>query len=159
MPPTATVPPPTAIPPTATRISPTVTAVPPTVPAPPTLAVATTALGADLDAMFQKLAKDGTFSGSALVAQNGQILLSQGYGLADRDKNLSNTSRTKFRIVSLTKAFTAMAILILQEQGKLKVQDSLCVHLKDCPDAWKPVTLHHLLTHTSGIHEPGLWPK
>lgn len=92
------------------------------------------------------------FSGSILVAQNGKILINQGYGLADRENDVPNTPQTKFAIGSITKSFTAMAIMILQERGQLTVQDSICKYLSDCPAAWEPITLHHLLTHTSGIH-------
>jgi CubicO group peptidase (beta-lactamase class C family) len=111
------------------------------------------ALSADADALFQDIVKAGTFSGSALIAQNGQIILSQGYGFADRAKKTPNTPQTKFRLGSLTKQFTAMAIMILQEQGKLNVQDKVCAYLTDCPESWKPITLHQLLTHSSGIHD------
>ena len=95
--------------------------------------------------------KFGTFTGAVLVARNGEVLLSQGYGLADRDKNLPNTPQTKYRLGSITKQFTAMAILILQAQGELNVQDHICRYVQECPAAWKEITIHHLLTHTSGI--------
>jgi CubicO group peptidase (beta-lactamase class C family) len=101
--------------------------------------------------MLQKVTKAGLFSGSILVAQNGQVILSKGYDFADREKKIPNTAQTKFRIASITKQFTAMAIMILQEQGKLNVQDKICAYLTDCPEAWKPITIHQLLTHTSGI--------
>ena len=79
--------------------------------------------------MFQKMAEAGVFNGSALVAQNGQVILSQGYGHADRDKKIPNTTQTKFRIASITKQFTAMAIMMLQEHSKLNVQDKICTYL------------------------------
>ena len=91
------------------------------------------------------------FSGTVLVAQKDQGLMSQGYGLADREQDVPNAPQTRFAIGSITKSFTAMAIMILQERGSLKVEDPICNYLADCPDAWKPVTMHHLLTHTSGI--------
>jgi CubicO group peptidase (beta-lactamase class C family) len=78
-------------------------------------------------------------------------VLSQGYGWADRDSQVPNTSQTKYRLGSVTKQFTAVAILILQAQGKLDVQDRICSHLSECPDSWHEITIHHLLTHTSGI--------
>lgn len=93
----------------------------------------------------------GKFSGSILVAKDGKVLVSRGYGMANLEDETPNTSQTKFRIASLTKMFTAAAIMILQERGKLNVQDSICKFLPDCPQAWQPVTVHHLLTHTSGI--------
>jgi CubicO group peptidase (beta-lactamase class C family) len=91
------------------------------------------------------------FSGTILVAQKDQGLMSQGYGLADREQDVPNTPQTRFAIGSITKSFTAMAIMILQERGSLKIEDPICNYLADCPDAWKPVTMYHLLTHTSGI--------
>ena len=91
------------------------------------------------------------FSGVVQVTQNGKVLFSKGYGMADWEQQVPNTLNTKFRIASLTKAFTAMAILMLQEQGKLHVQDHLCTYIAQCPPAWQPITLHELLTHTAGI--------
>jgi CubicO group peptidase (beta-lactamase class C family) len=91
------------------------------------------------------------FSGTILVAQKDQGLMSQGYGLANREQAVPNTPQTRFAIGSITKSFTAMAIMILQERGLLQVDDPICKYVADCPDAWKPVALHHLLTHTSGI--------
>jgi CubicO group peptidase (beta-lactamase class C family) len=127
----------------------------PTVAAQPvTAAVASTdsqTLSAALDSTFQSLTDAGQFSGSVVIAKDGQVLLSKGYGFADREKGIPNTPQTKFRIYKMTKQFTAMAIMMLQEQGKLNVQDTMCAHLAGCPDAWKPITIHQLLTHTSGI--------
>jgi CubicO group peptidase (beta-lactamase class C family) len=91
------------------------------------------------------------FSGVVLIARAGKVLLSKGYSMADWEQHLPNTPHTKFHIASLTKAFTAMAILMLQEQGKLHVQDHLCSYLSQCPKAWQAITIFHLLTHTSGI--------
>jgi len=105
----------------------------------------------EFDTMLQKSAELNSFSGSVLVIQNGSVILSSGYGFSDREKNIPNTSQTRFPICSLTKQFTAMAILMLQEQGKLNVQDGICRYLTDCPEPWEPITIHQLLTHTSGI--------
>jgi CubicO group peptidase (beta-lactamase class C family) len=91
------------------------------------------------------------FSGSVLIARGDHIVFSRGYGLANIEWNIPNTPTTKFRIGSVTKQFTAAAILLLEEQGKLKVEDSLKTHWPDAPAAWDKVTIFHLLTHTSGI--------
>jgi CubicO group peptidase (beta-lactamase class C family) len=91
------------------------------------------------------------FGGAVLVARDGKPVVSRGYGLADGELNVSNTAQTKFRIGSLTKQFTAAAILLLQERGKLNVRDGICKYLTDCPAAWQSITIHQLLTHTSGI--------
>jgi CubicO group peptidase (beta-lactamase class C family) len=91
------------------------------------------------------------FSGVVLVAKDGKPVFRKAYGLANREWNVANTPETKFRLGSLTKAFTAAAILQLQEQGKLSVDDPISKHYPAAPEAWKAVTLKHLLTHTSGI--------
>jgi CubicO group peptidase (beta-lactamase class C family) len=110
-----------------------------------------TPAGARLDAWLSGLAQSGDLRGSVLVARGGAVLLSRGYGVADEASGAPNTATTRFRIGSITKQFTAMAILMLQEQGKLRVEDSICRYMSDCPEAWRPVTLRHLLTHTSGV--------
>jgi CubicO group peptidase (beta-lactamase class C family) len=129
----------------------TVTSISPT-PIPTTGSVVTNTLAARIDQYMQGLAGWG---GTILVAQKGEVLISQGYGLADRENDVPNTSQTKFAIGSMTKAFTAMAIMMLQERGQLTVQDPICKYISDCPTAWKPITIHQLLTHTSGIHDYG----
>ncbi len=91
------------------------------------------------------------FSGSVLIARDGQVLFSKGYGMANFEHDVPNTPHTKFRLGSITKQFTAMAVLMLQQQGKLNVHDRVKVYLPDAPEAWKDVTIEHLLTHTSGI--------
>jgi CubicO group peptidase (beta-lactamase class C family) len=103
------------------------------------------------DTYLSNLAKARLFSGSVLIARNGEVLVKTGYGEADREKHLVNTAQTKFRLGSITKQFTAMAILILQARGKLNVRDRICTYLSGCPTAWQQITIHHLLTHTSGI--------
>src|SRR5262249_49779389 len=70
---------------------------------------------------------------------------------ANAEWNIANTPDTKFRLGSITKQFTSMSIMMLEERGKLSVQDPICKYVSPCPDAWAPVTIHHLLTHTSGI--------
>ena len=103
------------------------------------------------DEYLQALAQQDRFTGTALVARDGKILFSKGYGLANAEFDIPNTPQTKFRLGSITKQFTAAAILLLQERGKLNVQDPICKYVTDCPKTWEPVTIHHLLTHTSGI--------
>lgn len=91
------------------------------------------------------------FTGSILIARNGTPIVSKGYGMANYELDVPNTPDTVFQIASLTKQFTAAAIMQLQERGKLKVGDPVCKYVADCPSAWRPITLRHLLTHTSGI--------
>ena len=92
------------------------------------------------------------FSGSILIAREGKVLFSKGYGMANHELDVPNTPQTKFRLGSITKQFTAMAILILQQQGKLDVHDRIKKYLPDAPKAWDEITIEHLLTHTSGIY-------
>jgi CubicO group peptidase (beta-lactamase class C family) len=95
-------------------------------------------------------AERGLFMGSVLVAHNGDLLLYEGYGQADVEASIPNTPQTQFRIGSLTKQFTAAAILKLQEQGLLNVQDPVYKYMPDYPRG-DQITIHHLLTHTAGI--------
>lgn len=90
------------------------------------------------------------FSGAVLVAQKGKIIYKNAFGLANKEWNISNTVLTKFRIGSLTKQFTATAILQLAEAGKLNLGDKLSKYIPDFPKG-DSVTLHMLLNHTSGI--------
>jgi len=90
------------------------------------------------------------FSGSILVARNGEVLVKKGYGMANYEHDIPNTPQTIFRIGSVTKQFTATAIMQLQERGLLSVDDSLAKYIPDYPNGDK-ITLHHLLSHTSGI--------
>jgi CubicO group peptidase (beta-lactamase class C family) len=95
--------------------------------------------------------QDDLFSGVVLVAKKGEIIFRRAFGLANREWAIPNTPETRFRIGSITKQFTAAAILRLTERGKLSVHDRLGQHLPDVPDSWHDVTIHQLLTHTSGI--------
>ena len=91
------------------------------------------------------------FSGVVLVVRSGERLLAQGYGMADLENNVPHVLHTKFRIGSITKTFTAMAVMILAEQGKLQIDDLLSEYLPDIPDHWTGIALHHLLSNTAGI--------
>jgi D-alanyl-D-alanine carboxypeptidase len=91
------------------------------------------------------------FSGAVLVAANGKPVLRRGVGLADRELGAAATPEMKFRIGSITKQFTATAILQLQEAGKLSIDDPISKYYPEAPAAWSKITLRHLLTHTSGI--------
>ena len=106
-----------------------------------------------IDSFLAGLASQDRFGGSVLVAKDGQVILSQGYNMADREHGVPNTPQTVFRLGSVTKQFTALAILQLQQMGKLNVQDPICPYVQECPAAWQPITIHQLLTHTSGIPE------
>jgi CubicO group peptidase (beta-lactamase class C family) len=104
-----------------------------------------------MDRLAQYYASTGRFMGSVLVARGDEVFFSKAYGSADLARKIPNTLSTKFRIGSVTKQFTAAAILILEDQGKLKLEDPIGKHLPDAPATWDKVTLFHILTHTSGI--------
>ena len=104
-----------------------------------------------MEHVIESYVKDKQFMGSILVAEQGQIILDKGYGYANLEWRIPNTPDTKFRIASLTKQFTAAAILLLEEQGKLKTTDFINKYMVDAPSTWNKVTLFHLLNHTSGI--------
>lgn len=89
------------------------------------------------------------FRGAVEVRQGDDVLLLRGYDRANAAA--PNGPHTRFRIASLTKQFTALAVLVLQEQGKLAVSDPVCAHLPNCPAAWRAITVEHLLTHTAGL--------
>ena len=95
--------------------------------------------------------RDGQFTGAVLVMKDGQPLFRKGYGHANREWNIANAPDTRFRLGSITKQFTAAAILQLAEQGKLSITDPVSKHYPDAPAAWEKITIHHLLNHTSGI--------
>ena len=92
------------------------------------------------------------FSGAVLVAKNDSIILKRGYGLADREWNIPNTTDTKFRVGSNTKQFTAICILQLEAEGKLSLNDKLSKYFKGF-EYGDTVTIHMLLTHSSGIQD------
>ncbi|MDD3558003.1 MAG: serine hydrolase [Melioribacteraceae bacterium] len=105
-----------------------------------------------IDEFIQKTVEYNSFTGSALVADNQEVIFQKGYSLANREWNIPNDVDTKFRLGSITKQFTAAIILKLREEGKLKLEDKITDHIpyyrKDTGDK---VTIHHLLVHTSGI--------
>lgn len=106
-----------------------------------------------VDEYVNAAARVHRFSGTILLAREGRPVVSRGYGMANFELGVANTPKTKFRIGSLTKQFTAMGIMVLQERGRLSVNDSICKYIAQCPQAWQDITIHQLLTHTSGIRE------
>lgn len=91
------------------------------------------------------------FSGVVLVAKGGEPVFRQAFGQADREWGVPNAIDGKFRIGSLTKAFTAAAIMQLHEAGKVDIDESVQRFLPETPPAWQPITLRQLMTHTSGL--------
>jgi CubicO group peptidase (beta-lactamase class C family) len=104
-----------------------------------------------LDRYLSKIYPAAEPGAAVLVTQNGKVLLRKGYGMANLEHGVPITPETVFEVGSVTKQFTAAAILMLQERGKLSVQDDLTKYLPDFPTQGKKVTLEDLLHHTSGI--------
>ncbi|WP_186331849.1 serine hydrolase [Paenibacillus xylanexedens] len=99
---------------------------------------------------FTSLEKDEEYSGSVLISKDDKIWFNRGYNYANREHQVKNTPETKFRIGSITKQFTAMAIMMLQEQGELNVLDKVSKFIPSYKYG-DQIQLHHLLTHSSGI--------
>ena len=110
----------------------------------------TSKLEARVDALLKPLVDEDLISGSVLIARGDRIEVAKGYGPANREHDAPCTPETKYRLASMTKSFTAMAIMILEQRGLLSVEDTLDQYLPDFPHGDK-IQLHHLLTHTSGV--------
>lgn len=132
-----------------TEAPPTATALPPTE-APPT-ATPALSLTERMDAFVQAETDAGRFSGAVLVYHDGELLFSEGYGLADSAAGTPITPSTRFPLGTLTMPFTAVAVLQLMDQGKLALDDPICNYLDDCPAGWADVQIRHLLAQSSGI--------
>ncbi len=108
-------------------------------------------LPAELDALFKSRYKATEPGGAALVAKGGKVIYRGAFGMADIENNIAMRPEHVFEIGSITKQFTATAILMLMEQGKLKLDDPVTKFIPDYPMHGHTITIHHLLTHTSGI--------
>src|SRR5947208_4950621 len=106
---------------------------------------------ARMDQIVQSYVANHQFMGTALVARGNQVIFSKGYGSANLEWDVPNSPSTKFRLGSVTKQFTAASILLLEERGKLKVDDPVKKYLPDAPAAWDQMTIVHVLTHSAGI--------
>lgn len=104
----------------------------------------------NIDNYFSELVENEKFSGAILVSIKGERIINQGFGMSNYELDVPNAPKTKFRIGSVTKQFTAVAIMQLYEKGLLNLDDTLDKYISDYPKGNK-VTIHHLLTHTSGI--------
>jgi CubicO group peptidase (beta-lactamase class C family) len=121
------------------------------------LGVATASRAQDIarmDQVVQSYVTNRTFAGSVLVARGADVIVSKGYGLANVEWNIPSTPGVRFKVASITKQFTAAAILLLEERGRLMIDDPVKTYLPEAPPAWDRISLFHLLTHTAGF--PGL---
>jgi len=104
-----------------------------------------------VDVLFRDFDRQEAPGAAAIVIKDGKALFAKGYGLADLERKIPCTTNTNFRLASVTKQFTAMAVLILAEQGKLSLEDRLPKFFPEFPAYGKTISLRHLLTHTSGL--------
>ena len=105
-----------------------------------------------IEQLLVKYNEYGQFNGSALVAENGKVIFKKGFGSANMEWNIPNQTDTKFRLGSISKQFTALLIVKLAEEGKIKLDVPITTYLPDYPKAnGDKITIHQLLTHTSGI--------
>jgi CubicO group peptidase (beta-lactamase class C family) len=106
---------------------------------------------ARVDALLRPLDAPGAPGGAVLVARDGRVVYRKAVGLANVEERVPNSTATNFRIASLTKPFTAMAVLMLVEDGKLSYDTRLTDVFPDFPPYGREITVRHLLTHTSGL--------
>ena len=113
-----------------------------------------------IDILLTECNSRGIFNGVALVTDGGEIILHKGYGVSDRKEDKHITLSDRFYIGSITKQFTAVLILKLQDQNVLSIGDPISKYLPEFKeDQYKDINIHHLLTHTSGIHNYTSFPE
>jgi CubicO group peptidase (beta-lactamase class C family) len=106
---------------------------------------------AAMDELFSDYAEPGAPGASVIVIEGDKVLFKKAYGLANIEAKISATPATNYRLASVTKQFTAMAIMILAERKRLNYDDSLASFFPGFPEYGKQITVRHLLNHTSGI--------
>jgi CubicO group peptidase (beta-lactamase class C family) len=111
----------------------------------------TDALTPKLDTLFQDYHQPGAPGASVMVIHRGKVVVAKGYGFANVEERVPCGTNTNFRLASVTKQFTAMAVLMLVERKKLSLDESLADVFPEFPAYGKQITLRHLLTHTSGL--------
>jgi CubicO group peptidase (beta-lactamase class C family) len=110
------------------------------------------ALTAKVDAFVQEKMNARNIPGlSMAIVRDGKIILAKGYGMANLELSVPATEKTVYHIASITKTFTAMATMMLVEEGKISLEEPISKFFSDLPEAWREVKIRHLLNHTSGI--------
>jgi CubicO group peptidase (beta-lactamase class C family) len=118
-----------------------------------------------VDSVFKQYASDATPGCAIGVAQRGRVLLERAYGMADLERSVALTPASILEAGSVSKQFTAAAVLLLAGDGKLKLDDPVRRWVPELPDVMQPITLRHLLNHTSGLRDWGSvagiagWPR
>ncbi|WP_299157270.1 serine hydrolase [uncultured Tenacibaculum sp.] len=108
-------------------------------------------LESKIDAILNKQFKSNETGVSALVAKKGKVVYRKAFGKANLELDVNMTSENVFEVGSITKQFTSVGILMLLEEGKISLEDDITKFIPDYPTHGKKITIHHLLTHTSGI--------
>jgi CubicO group peptidase (beta-lactamase class C family) len=105
-----------------------------------------------VDAYIRKQMSENHIPGMSIaVVRDGKVILAKGYGISNLELSTPVTENTAFAIYSITKTFTAIATMMLVEEGKVSLEDAITKHVADLPSAWNVITIRHLLTHTSGL--------
>ena len=131
----------------------------------PSVALAQPEPAARVDSLFATWRADGAPGCAVGVAENGRTVLQRAYGLADLEHAVPNTPATVFEAGSVSKQFTAAAVVLLARQGKLSLEDDVRGFVPELPDYGTPITIRHLLNHTSGLRDWGSvqeiagWPR
>lgn len=111
-----------------------------------------------IDELMSAYHEQGRLEGSVLVAEHGKVIYKKGFGLANREWSIPNATDTRYDVGSLTKSFTAVLVLQLVEQGKLRLDGKIIDYLPNYrKDTGSKITIHHLLSHTSGL--PPFWTR
>jgi CubicO group peptidase (beta-lactamase class C family) len=105
----------------------------------------------ELDKLFTYYNENGMFNGIVLAAENGKVIYKKALGFSDFENKIPLDTSSVFCIGSITKPYTALAIMMLKERGLLSYEDKLIDYFPEFPDYAKPITIRHLLTHTSGL--------
>ena len=123
--------------------------------------VSTIGFAQKLDKQFDKMLNEQYISNepgaTVLVAKNGEIVYHKAFGMANMELDVKMELDNVLEIASITKQFTAVSILMLMEQGKLNLDDDITKFIEDYPTHGHHISIHHLLTHTSGIKSLLLW--
>ncbi|MBS7254271.1 serine hydrolase domain-containing protein [Flavobacterium branchiicola] len=106
---------------------------------------------AKLDSLFESLQKTKTFNGNVLIAQNGKVIYEKAFGQADASNTIQLNKKYRFHIGSIAKEFNAVGIMMLKEQGKLKLEDTITKFLPELPLWANKIKIIHLLQYTSGL--------
>ncbi|HEV2707482.1 MAG TPA: serine hydrolase domain-containing protein [Pyrinomonadaceae bacterium] len=110
-------------------------------------------LAASVDQLFAQWDKPDTPGCALAVIKDGDIVYRRGYGAANLELSVPLTPASVFNVGSIAKQFTAMSILMLEQQGKLSLDDAIRKYLPEVPDFGTPITLRHLMQHTSGLRD------